>query len=176
MATKKKTAKAEGPSYQAGLKEFGSALDLLRKGSLEKARTAFDAIATEFATEPELAQRAKTYSSVCSSRMPTEGGEPCTPDEWYYQGVVHSNMGRSEQALEYFGKALQQDPTSAKYLYARSATQGREGNAEAAVNDLRQAVLADPTVRFQAVNDSDFEPIRDDAGFIDLIEPTPVEE
>jgi len=180
MVAKKKSAKKkpmdhEGKAYQAALKEFGAALKLLREGAFEKAREAFGTLAEEHSHEPELAQRARTYIRVCEEKLAAEPGEPCTPDGWYYLGVVRSNQGRREEALECFGKALQQDPTSPKYLYARAATYGLMERAEAAVNDLRQAVLGDPTVRFQAVNDSDFEPIRDDAGFIDLVEPTPVE-
>ncbi len=45
-------------------------------------------------------------------------------------------------------------------------------NADNAVGDLRQAISLDPTLRFQAVNDSDFERIREEPGFIDIIEPT----
>ena len=49
------------------------------------------------------------------------------------------------------------------------------GLAVTDLNDrrLRRAVAAEPTLRFQASNDSDFERIRDDAAFIDVIEPTP---
>ena len=49
----------------------------------------------------------------------------------------------------------------------------RQGNAEAAVADLRKSISIDPLIRFQLINDSDFEQIRDEATFIDLIEPTP---
>ncbi len=47
------------------------------------------------------------------------------------------------------------------------------GNAEAAIGDLRQAIALEPQTRFQAVNDSDFERIREEPAFIDIIEPTP---
>ena len=48
-----------------------------------------------------------------------------------------------------------------------------KGATEKAVADLRQAISVDPTVRFQAVNDPDFERIREEPAFIDIIEPTP---
>ena len=54
---------------------------------------------------------------------------------------------------------------------------GRPGEAERiteqAVSDLRQAIAADPQIRFQAINDPDFEQIREEPAFIDIIEPTP---
>ena len=48
-----------------------------------------------------------------------------------------------------------------------------KGSTGKAVTDLRQAIASDPTVRFQAVNDPDFEKIREEPAFIDIIEPTP---
>jgi len=49
----------------------------------------------------------------------------------------------------------------------------RACRVDAAVRDLRQAITVDPQVRFQAGNDPDFEAIREEPAFIDIIEPTP---
>lgn len=179
MATKKikatatRAASSDGDAYQAALKEFGSACTLLQKGDFGKAMEAFRSIALANPGERELVQRAETYVKICESRLAPEPGEPCTADHWYYLGVILCNEGKHDEAIRYLGNALTQDPTSPKYLYARASAFAMQGNAQSAVADLRQAVLGDPTVRFQAVNDPDFEPIRDDAGFIDLVEPTP---
>ena len=180
MATKKtksataKTA-AQTDAYENALKEFSVASKLLQKGDYAKAREAFQAIADGNPEERELVQRAGMYTTICDHKLAPAAGEPCTPDEWYYLGVLKSNRGEHDEAIRCLGNALKQDPTSPKYLFARASVFGMQGNAQLAVADLRQAVLGDPTIRVQAVNDSDFEPMRDDAGFIDLIEPTPAE-
>ena len=62
-----------------------------------------------------------------------------------------------------------------KVLYARATVHARVGNGELAIADLRAAVAIDPKLRFQATNDQDFDGIRDDASFIDIVEPTPAE-
>ena len=180
MATKsKKRAEAktaaQTDAYDSALKEFGAASRLLQKGDYAKAMEAFQAIAAGIPDERELVQRAETYITICKAKLAPAPGEPRTADDWYYQGVVNSNKGNFDEAIRCLGNALKQDPTSPKYLFARASAFGIQGNAQLAVADLRQAVLGDPAIRFQAVNDSDFEPIRDDAGFIDLIEPTPAE-
>ncbi len=180
MVTKKtqsspSQAAVKSDAYQTALKEFGGATKLLRKGDNAKAKEMFQTIPDAIPEERELVQRVETYIAICEKRMAPAAGEPCTADDWYYLGVIRSNEGRFDEAIQYLGNALKQDPTSPKYLYARASTLGLQGNAQLAVADLRQAVLSDPTIRFQAVNDSDFELIRDDAGFIDLIEPTPAE-
>ena len=181
MATKKKSKRREAKTaaqtdaYKSSLKEFGAASKLLQKGDYSKAKEAFHAIAKGNPEERELVQRAETYVTICENKLAPAPGEPCTADDWYYQGVVNSNKGDHDEAIRCLGNALKQDPTSPKYLFARASAFGMQGNAQLAVADLRQAVLGDPAIRFQAVNDSDFEGIRDDAGFIDLIEPTPAE-
>ncbi len=180
MATKKtkrapgKTA-AQSDAYDSALKEFGKASKLLQKGDYATAREAFLAIAAGSPEERELAQRAGAYATICENRLAPAAGEPSTADDWYYLGVMNSNRRNHDEAIRCLGNALKQDPTSPKYLFARASAFSMQGNAQLAVADLRQAVLGDPAIRFQAVNDSDFEPIRDDAGFIDLIEPTPAE-
>ena len=82
------------------------------------------------------------------------------------------NSGDTEGSIRLLDQALQHDPTSVRVLYARSSAWALSGNADAAVRDLRQAIAGDPTIRFQAVNDADFERIREEPAFIDIIEPT----
>jgi tetratricopeptide (TPR) repeat protein len=94
-------------------------------------------------------------------------------DELYFQAVLSSNEGKYDEALSLFERALREHPDSPKVLYARASTWALKGNSEAAVGDLRRAIAADPKVRFQAANDPDFEPIREEPAFIDIIEPTP---
>jgi hypothetical protein len=65
------------------------------------------------------------------------------------------------------------EPESPRFLYARASAAAIQGDAESAVKDLRRAIAADPQVRFQAGNDPDFESIREEPAFIDIIEPTP---
>ena len=56
---------------------------------------------------------------------------------------------------------------------SRIQVEALQKNAERAVSDLRSAIAVDPTVRFQATNDTDFKLIREEPAFIDVVEPTP---
>jgi tetratricopeptide (TPR) repeat protein len=69
-------------------------------------------------------------------------------------------------------KALDAKPGDATVLYARAAVRALQGNAEGAASELRRAVAIDPRLRFQAAADADFDKVRDEAAFIDVIEPT----
>ena len=120
-----------------------------------------------------LSERARSYANICRGRQAPAPSAPTTVDELYYHAVLHSNNGESDAAVRLLDHALQQDPNSARLLYARASAWALKGNADSAVNDLRQAISSDPQIRFQASNDSDFEQIREEPAFIDIIEPTP---
>jgi tetratricopeptide (TPR) repeat protein len=184
MPTKKKEDSPEGTgniakeiehtaAYEAALQEYASALELLHKGDYSAAKERFLAIHEAHREEPELAERARTYARICTQRTAGKLPPPETADDCYYRAVMLSNDGRLDEAIVLFDRALTEDPTSVRVLYARSCTWALKGDAEKAVLDLRSAIAADPTVRFQASNDPDFEKIREEPAFIDVIEPTP---
>jgi tetratricopeptide (TPR) repeat protein len=86
---------------------------------------------------------------------------------------VAANDGKVDEALQMLDKAVALAPESARNLYARASAHALKGQAQRAAADLRQAVEREPVLRFQASNDPDFENVRDEAAFIDVIEPTP---
>jgi tetratricopeptide (TPR) repeat protein len=146
---------------------------LLHAKEYQRALEQFNVIATSNADEPTLVDRAHTYARICEQRLAPPQESPETADDFYYRAVLLANDGDYDDALPLFERALVGNPDSPKVLYARASTWALKGNADAAVADLRRAISADPAVRFQAANDPDFEPIREEPAFIDIIEPTP---
>ncbi len=186
MATKKKTEtslkkEAQSPprhhaEYDKAVGKFAEALDLFHKGDLAGAREIFERILSSNLDEPVLTERAGTFIRICERRSQEPAAGPDTPEEYYYRAVILINNGESDEAIKLLGQALQASPSSAKYLYARASAFAIKGDTEKAVSDLRQAIAADPQVRFQATNDPDFELVREEPAFIDIIEPTPAGE
>jgi tetratricopeptide (TPR) repeat protein len=166
-------ATAHEKKYKAALEEFGKAVELLQKGSFKEARDRFQTIEKENTDEPSLADRSRTYAKICEQKLAPAPESPQDGEGLYLLGVMSSNNGQYDEALDLLERALQQMPDSPKVLYARASTWSLKGNAEAAVAELRRAISVDPRVRFQATNDPDFEPIREEPAFIDIIEPTP---
>jgi tetratricopeptide (TPR) repeat protein len=160
-------------AYEEALRDFGAAVDLLRKGSHAQALEIFDALRKGNPDEPVLAARARTYATICARKLAPPRQEPRSADEFYFAGVVSANDGRLPQAIAFLERAAELDPSSASYVYARAAARALAGQADAAAADLRRAVALDPRCRFQAANDPDFDKVRDEAVFIDVIEPTP---
>ncbi len=158
--------------YEQAISSFSSAVQLIQAGDFAKAKDVFNEVLGVVKDEPVLAERSRMYVAVCERRL-TPSTEPgSTVDDLYYRAVLKCNDGNTSEAIRLLDQALQQTPNSAKLLYARASAWAISGNADAAVSDLRQAISLEPTLRFQAVNDFDFERIREEPSFIDIIEPT----
>ncbi len=160
-------------TYESALEEYGIALGLLRKQDFAGALKALDALIASCGDEPELVDRARTYRAICARKVASAEDDPSDARGRYYRSVVLVNSGRLDEAVEILGRLLAEQPGDASVLYARASAFALQGRSESAVADLRQAVSIEPTIRFQATNDPDFDRIRDDAAFIDVIEPTP---
>jgi len=166
-------ASSHDRTYEKAVEGFSAAVELLHKQEYAQARDQFREIAAANADEPTLVDRARTYAGICEKQMAPPEDSPESADDFYYRAVLLANDGDYDDALPLFERALVDLPDSPKVLFARASTWALKGNAEAAVADLRRAISADPQVRFQAANDPDFEPIREEPAFIDIIEPTP---
>lgn len=164
---------AAARDYEAALKEYEAAIGMLRSGDYAAARETFLRIKAEHPTEPELGERCATHARICDRRLAPAEAEPTTTVERYRRAVMLLNLGDSDTAIRLLDRALQDDPTCANCLFVRASAWAKKGVAERAVADLRQAIAVDPTIRFQAANDPDFEKIREEPAFIDIIEPTP---
>jgi predicted Zn-dependent protease len=159
--------------YDRSVAVFATALEQFHKRDYDAARRQFLAIVESADDEPALVERALSYARVCGRRLDGPPAEPTTADERYLHAVVRSNAGQLDAALALLDRLLEDEPGSVRALYARASTWAMRRNADAAVADLRRAIQSDPRVRFQAVNDPDFESIREEPAFIDLIEPSP---
>lgn len=160
-------------AYEAAVSEFAAGFALFGRNDFAQAKEKFDAVtAMASADEPILADRARTYASICLQRT---SGAPMAPqgtDSDYHQGVFAANAGRLDDALAFLDRAAQARPDDGSVLYARAAVRGLQGNADAAASELRKAVALDAKFRYQAASDPDFDRVRDEAAFIDVIEPT----
>jgi hypothetical protein len=75
-----------------------------------------------------------------------------------YEGVIAKGRAEIEAHPQYGGP-----------LYNLACVESLAGHSEAAIRHLRAAIEARPTFRDLAKDDSDFDPIRDEPGFRDLV-------
>jgi tetratricopeptide (TPR) repeat protein len=160
-------------AYEAAVEQFATASAHFLGGRFDEARPLFEAV-TVAATpdEPILADRARTYASICLRKLASAPGATEDVDALYHRGVVAANAGRLDEAWSSLEKAAAKRPNDASILYARASVRGLQGNAEGAAAELKKSVAIEPKYRFQATSDSDFDKVRDEAAFIDIIEPS----
>ena len=158
-------------AYEAALTAYGEALDLLRKKDFAAALPRFRAVESQNRNEPELADRARTYATLCERKLAPPAAAPQSVDERYYLAILRGNQGRYDEAAALLDQALSAEP-SPRVLYARASIRALQGKTDQAVADLRAAISGEPLLRHQAANDPDYERIRNEAAFIDVIEPS----
>ena len=160
-------------AYEAAVEQFATASKLFLDGKFDEARGHFEAV-TAAATpdEPILADRARTYAAICGRKRVAPPESANDADSLYHQGVVAANAGRLDEAWSLLEQAAGRRPNDASIHYARASVRGLQGDAERAAAELKKAIAIDAKYRFQAVSDSDFDKVRDEASFIDIIEPS----
>lgn len=190
--TKRKTTPAEGATapeppaprtviekprnvaaYEAAVTEFAAAAEAVANGRYAEALPRFESLASRMSEEePILADRSRTFASICGRRLAEPEAATDDPDQLFHRAVFASNFGRYDEAWALLDRALSTRPNDATIFYARASVRGLQGNVDGAAGELRRAVSLDPQLRYQAASDPDFEKVRDEAAFIDVIEPT----
>jgi len=171
--SKKAGQKAAALSMHAeqALQEYEQALSLLRKQQLAEAAEGFKAILKNHPQEKEIADRCRVYLRICGR----DAGEKVMPlkrvEDYYYQGVLECNRQRYDEALKHLDRALKMNPKDDRVLYVLAATQALKGEREQALSSLKEAIDLNATNRIHAQNDPDFETLREDDAFLDLVLP-----
>ncbi|HZN56365.1 MAG TPA: hypothetical protein VFB67_13695 [Candidatus Polarisedimenticolaceae bacterium] len=160
-------------AYEAAVDQFTAAASLFSKGQFAEAKPIFDAIAAAAAAdEPILSDRSRTYASICSHRISVPDHSNDDADALYHRAVVAANAGRLDEAWSLLERASSLKPEDASILYARASVRGLQGSVDGAATELKRAVALEPKFRYQAASDPDFDRVRDEAAFIDVIEPS----
>jgi tetratricopeptide (TPR) repeat protein len=151
---------------------FASAMKAFAKGDFQAAKQSFD----EASNGPELSvnESARMYSRMCAQRL--EHGRPPlhTADDHYNYAVTLMNQRRHNEAGTHLRKALTLGDKG--YIrYALALVCGIEGDLREAASQLQRAIDLDPSTRTHARNDSEFQPLLQDAAIRELVQGRPVE-
>jgi tetratricopeptide (TPR) repeat protein len=166
----KKTVVERRPN--AALEAFEKALRTLGKKDFERAGELFQELIDSFPDERDLLERARAYRAVCERSLAESKRSPFKPktfDEMVQYGVFLHNRGEFEEALKHLRQAVELHPKSEHALYCLAATAARAGDTPSALKALRSAIAIGPSNRAQARSDADFDPIRDDEGFVEIV-------
>jgi tetratricopeptide (TPR) repeat protein len=169
-ATPKKTV-AEDPRYTQAVQSYEAGLRAMQERKFDKAKASFQKALT--GPSKELSDRAMVHLNTCTQNLERAAVQFKTPEEHYDYAVSLMNVGDYVAAREHLEKLSKQVPKADYVAYGLAALDCLTGHVEDALRNLDQAIRLNPSLRFQARNDSDFQNLGEDPRFTELLYPDP---
>lgn len=102
--------------------------------------------------------------------------EPNNVDVWFFKGYVLQKLKLYDEAIACYNKTIEIYPDEMDYWYYKACCYALQGDAELAVETLQEAANLNPRCLKWAKSNSDFDAIRQDERFNQLIDRTTSEE
>ena len=169
--TTPKKAVPEDPRFTQAVQNYEAGLRAMQEHKFEKARPHLQKVAT--GPIKELADRALVHISICNQHMEKAAVQFKTSEEHFDYAVSLMNVGDYVTAREHLEKLSKQVPKADYVSYGMAALDCLTGHIEDSLRHLDGAIRLNPTLRFQARNDSDFQNLVEDPRFTELLYPDP---
>ena len=158
--------------FASAIHAYEAAIRLMHAEHFEKAIKAFGNLIAQHPDEPEIQERAKVLIHASEKKIQEKGRMVLkSADDHYNVGVADLNRRELDSAILHLQQALRQAPKADHILYALAAANAVQGNRDQALQYLKQSIHYRPENRFQAVRDSDFGTLHEDADFKGLVTP-----
>lgn len=151
-------------NYEAGLKA-------MQAHKFERAQALLEKVVA--GPSRELADRAAVHLHSCELHLSRTATNFKTPAEHYDYAVSLMNAGDHDGARAHLEKILKQTPGADYAQYGLAVLDCLMGRVEESLKRLEQALRMNPSNRYQARNDSDFQNLADDPRFTELLYPEP---
>ena len=157
--------------YLAAVRLYEQAIAALQGRSFQKAAANFRQLIEEFPEERELHERCRLYLKVCERESEPQAPPPRTLEERVYAATLALNAGADDEALRHLAAAGDQDPASDHVQYMLAVARAVGGETDAAVEHLRRAIELNPDNRLLAIQEPDFDPLRNEEAFQNAVAP-----
>jgi tetratricopeptide (TPR) repeat protein len=172
MAPKTTPKKAGGddPHFAQAVQNYEAGLRAMQEHKYDKARGHLQKVLS--GTHKDLADRAAVHLSICSQHLDRTANQFKNPEEHFDYAISLMNVGDYVTAREHLDKLAKQ--AKSDYVsYGLAALDCLTGHVEDALRHLGDAIQANPALKFQARNDSDFQNLVEDPRFTELLYPDP---
>ena len=169
---KKKAAPLRTANLDKALKDYEEALKLFARKDFSKAAHLFEALIKENPTEREVADRSRMYLSICKAQTASAPAKPKSAQDHYLLGVIASNEGRLDEAADLFDKMIKLESGNDRGYYELAAVCSLKSDRSGAMANLSRAIDLNPANRVYALNDADFDALREDSEFMQLLGKT----
>jgi len=153
--------------FEAAVRNFELAARAFHKHNYQKAKEIFEKLASSGVAG--VAERALIHLRLCELKLSRPIPPPKKPEDLYTLGVGALNSRRLDDAIEYLNKAKKSAPKLEHICYALAAAYSLRGDAESALQRLKEAIALRPENRIQARSDEDFQALATDARFRELV-------
>ena len=161
-------------SYIEAVGVYERGVEALQRRDYSAAADRFREVLQRYPEERELHERAGLYLRVCEREIRHVEPQPQTPEERIFAATLALNANADEEARAHLMRALADDPDNGNAHYMLAAVYARRGDTAGAIKELRQAGALDPETRALARRDADFDVLRDDEHFRQIVEPPTV--
>ena len=161
---------AEDPRHIQAVQSYEQGLRALQERKFDKAKGHLQKVLS--GPNRSLADRAMVHIRSCDQHVDKAALQFKTSEEHFDFAVSLMNTGDYVAAREHLEKLLKQS-RSDYVLYGLAALSCLTGHVEDALKTLDEAIQANPALRFQARNDSDFQNLAEDPRFTELLYPDP---
>jgi len=169
--TTKKKPMADDPHYAQAVQNYEAGLRALQEHKFDKAKSFLQKVIG--GSSKELSDRANVHLNTCNQQLEKVTTQFKTPEEHYDYAVSLMNVGDYVSAREHMEKLAKQVPKADYVPYGLAALDCLTGHVEESLRHLDEAIHINPTLRFQARNDSDFQNLSEDPRFTELLYPDP---
>jgi tetratricopeptide (TPR) repeat protein len=171
-ATPKKTSVPEDPRVAQALQNYEAGLRALQEHKFDKAKPLFQKVLA--GPSKELTDRATVHLSICTQHLERSTTTQFKSVEEHYDYAVSlMNVGDYVTAREHIEKLLKQSPKTDFVVYGLAALDCLTSHVEDSLKHLEEALRLNPSLRYQARNDSDFHNLAEDPRFTELLYPDP---
>jgi len=173
MAQKSTPKKSVGddPHFAQAVQNYEAGLRALQEHKFDKARPYLQKVAA--GPNKELADRATVHLNTCNQHLERGSTQFKSPEEHYDYAISLMNLGDYVSAREHLEKISKQVPKAEYVAYGLAALDCLTGHVEDSLRHLDEAIRLNPSIRFQARNDSDFQNLAEDPRFTELLYPDP---
>jgi tetratricopeptide (TPR) repeat protein len=168
-------ATAPETSSFRGVASIGYGNTLSAAGRLEEAYASFTKAQTLLRGENSELARQNRVAMLQQLGRPEEAlaiemeRTPEDAEDFYNRGLAQVKAGKYAECIESIGRTLALSPDHANAHYTLACAYALMGNADAALASIARAIECDPDVASDIAGDSDFDSIKDDARFLELV-------
>jgi tetratricopeptide (TPR) repeat protein len=160
---------ASDPRFAQAVQNYEAGIRAMQERKFDKAKGLLQKVIA--GPSKELADRATLHLNTCNQQLARTSTSFKTPEEHYDYAVSLMNVGDYIAAREHLEKLAKQAPQADYLWYGLSVLDCLTGHVEGALRNLSEAIRLNPANRFQARNDSDFQPLADDPRFTEILYP-----